>query len=145
MADQAFSVQALPGPVPVGNKQEQARSANSIQLSCPRLLSHLDSQVLDQIIVFHEAYRNFCCLWFDIFGLPVGVLGNDPFAPGPHVTGQHTRYDAFARIGVYTCDEIYIFAYYFMLNLAAIHGIILGVGVLNTLYFCRETNFLYFF
>ena len=39
-------------------------------------------------------------------------LGNDPFAPGPHVTGQHTRYDAFARIGVYTCDEIYIFAYH---------------------------------
>jgi len=42
-------------------------------------------------------------------------------------------------------NEIYIFAYYFMLNLAAIHGIILGVGVLNALYFCREINFLYFF
>ena len=33
-------------------------------------------------------------------------------------------------------NEIYIFAYYFMLNLAAIHGIILGVGGLRTLYFC---------
>jgi hypothetical protein len=41
-------------------------------------------------------------------------------------------------------NEIYIFAYYFMLNLAAIHGIILGVGVLNTLYFCREINFYIF-
>lgn len=41
----------------------------------------LASQALDQIIVFHEAYRNFCCLWFDIFGLPVGVLGNNQFVP----------------------------------------------------------------